>query len=498
MAQATTKYQIGNWPKEDFNIRSCSLYQPFNGHHSFDLVASVPEAFNLTTAILQDILGGKVSISIETEAGKCQFKGFVDQINTSWTKSGQTLHVKGFSPTIFLDCAPAFRTFYQQPLSEILKKITQSYDYGKLPDIVRKGTSDKVNFSVQSQETDYRYLCRLADNHGKVFFYDGEEIFFGDWKSAPANQVELVWGKSCKQLDLSQNLAPLQFELSGYNVLQNQPNTCHTSLDNGRTGGIVAATAKQSAIYPKAKMWVNYLVEDKKELEQTAHKILAKQAHELVVLNGASDNPALRIGTKLTLKTGEKLMSDETYRVIEVNHQVMSDGAYQNSFVAIPEGYEFGMRMQQGGSSMVGPLSAIVTNHQDPKKMGRVRVKFLGDAEQTNSPWLRVLLPYTKKGGFYFLPEKDDKVMVFFEDFNPEKSPFVMGSYFHGQAKAEVWEDANNKKKGIQTEKIRFHFDDNTGKLTIEADEIEISASKKMKIDGGQQLTQKAKRIDLN
>lgn len=497
MAHASVSYKIEKW-QDDFSIRSFSLHQPYNGHHSFDVVALVPDAFNLTTQILKDILGGNVEVSIETEDGSLKFKGFVDQINTSWTKSGQTLHIKGFSPTIFMDCAPAFRTFYQQHLHNILGKIKQPYSAQQLPNMVEKGTGDKVNFSVQSQETDYRYLCRLADNFGKVFFYDGQEMFFGDWKNAPANQVELEWGKSCKQLDLSQNLAPLQFKISGYNVLQNRPNSFNAAIDYGKTGGIVAATASQSKVYPKASMQVNYLLENEAELEQTAQKILAKQAHELVVLNGSSNNPNVQIGTRLTLQTGEELVSDETYRVIEVSHQVMSDDSYQNSFVAVPEGYPFGMRMQQGSNPMSGPLSAVVTDHRDPENQGRVRVKFLGDSEQSESPWLRVLMPYTKNGGFYFSPEKDDKVMVFFEDFNSEKSPFVMGSYFHGQAKASLWKDANNRKKGIQTEKIGFHFDDNTGKLTIAAEEIELSAKKEMTINGGQQLTQKAGRIDLN
>lgn len=109
MAHASVSYKIEKW-QDDFSIRSFSLHQPYNGHHSFDVVALVPDAFNLTTQILKDILGGNVEVSIETEDGSLKFKGFVDQINTSWTKSGQTLHIKGFSPTIFMDCAPAFRT----------------------------------------------------------------------------------------------------------------------------------------------------------------------------------------------------------------------------------------------------------------------------------------------------------------------------------------------------------------------------------------------------
>ena len=154
--------------------------------------------------------------------------------------------------------------------------------------------------------------------------------------------------------------------------------------------------------------------------------------------------------------------------------------------------------MLQSRNPISGPIQAIVKENNDPLNLGRVKVQFIGDEEKGISPWLRVLTPYTKNGGSFFLPEKEDHVVVFHEDFNSEKLPFIMGAFFQGKSKAEKWKDGNNKKKGFSTEKISFLFDDNSGKLTIEAEEIEFVAKKEMSLDGGRQMTHKATRIDLN
>lgn len=499
MVQIKYSVKINNWQKE-FSIRSLNLHQPFNGHHTFDITVVVDESIAITNIILKNLLGESATITIaEDKKEGCTFKGFVDQINTTWTKSSRILKIKGFSPSIFMDCSPQFRTFYDKSLNNILKRITEGYSSNKLPNLKQKSTSDKVPFAVQNQETDYRFLCRMADNSGKLFFYTGQELYFGDIKNAKANSLELTMNKDCQHLALSQNLAPLNFQLEGYNYVKNKEETQQSKKEYGEIGEVVKATIDKSGIYPKAKVRVNYLLEKPEDLNAPAQKITNRQAHELVTLSGTSNRPELTIGSHISIQTkNDDLIGEGKYIVMEVNHQVSSDGAYQNNFSAIPEGYPFPIRMQQGQNPMCGPLSAIVKDHKDEKGLGRVRVQFVGDSEASLSPWMRVLVPYTKGGGFYFLPEKEDKVLVFFEDFNPEKSPFVLGSYFHGQSDASKWKDGDNSKKGIQGNKIAFLWEEKTGKLTIEAEEIELKAKKEISIDGGKQLTQKANRIDLN
>ena len=218
----------------------------------------------------------------------------------------------------------------------------------------------------------------------------------------------------------------------------------------------------------------------------------------MLILRGGSNNSALKIGSRISIESSDEIMSTGSYIITEVNHHVDQSSVYNNTFTAVPVGYPFPIRMQQSRSPICGPLIATIKENNDPKNLGRVKVEFMGDEERALSPWLRVLAPCTKNGGFFFLPEVGEQVVVFHEDFNAEKSPFVIGAFYHSKATAKKWKDANNKKKGIALDKINFLFDDQSGKLTIEAEEIEIKAKKKINLDGGQHLSQSATRIDLN
>ena len=84
------------------------------------------------------------------------------------------------------------------------------------------------------------------------------------------------------------------------------------------------------------------------------------------------------------------------------------------------------------------PQLAFVAANMDPMKIGRVRLRFAwqrnkDDENDENkkagdvSPWVRVSLPFaTDAGGVKFKPEKNDEVMVSFEEGNIER-PYVSG-----------------------------------------------------------------------
>jgi uncharacterized protein involved in type VI secretion and phage assembly len=79
-----------------------------------------------------------------------------------------------------------------------------------------------------------------------------------------------------------------------------------------------------------------------------------------------------------------------------------------------------------------GVVVGVVTNNQDPAKMGRVKVKFpwLNNTDESN--WARVATMMTGKDrGTWFLPEVDDEVLVAFEHGSVE-FPYVIGSLWNG------------------------------------------------------------------
>lgn len=74
------------------------------------------------------------------------------------------------------------------------------------------------------------------------------------------------------------------------------------------------------------------------------------------------------------------------------------------------------------------PQLAFIVNCVDPRKIGRVRLRFAWQEEEDDaSPWVRVALPFaTDGGGVKFKPEENDEVLVSFEEGNVER-PYVSG-----------------------------------------------------------------------
>ncbi|MDR1881987.1 MAG: phage baseplate assembly protein V [Prevotella sp.] len=76
--------------------------------------------------------------------------------------------------------------------------------------------------------------------------------------------------------------------------------------------------------------------------------------------------------------------------------------------------------------------SAFVVENKDPLRMNRVRIRYPWQADgEDASPWIRMALPMaTEYGGFNFIPEVDDEVMVDFENGNVER-PYVVGALYN-------------------------------------------------------------------
>lgn len=79
-----------------------------------------------------------------------------------------------------------------------------------------------------------------------------------------------------------------------------------------------------------------------------------------------------------------------------------------------------------------GVVVGVVTNIDDPSKMGRVKMKFpwLNDTDESN--WARVATMMAGKDrGTWFLPEVGDEVLVAFEHGDVQ-FPYVIGALWNG------------------------------------------------------------------
>lgn len=139
--------------------------------------------------------------------------------------------------------------------------------------------------------------------------------------------------------------------------------------------------------------------------------------------------PKVEPGSAVTIKgTGP---GDGHYYVREVEH-VFDGGPLRTSFVA-------GFRpptlvsdpwasQRLAGSALAGGVhTGLVSNVEDPLKLGRVRVSLASVADKLDLDWARVVALGGGPGrGIQWLPEVGDEVLVTFEDGDPRR-PVVIG-----------------------------------------------------------------------
>jgi uncharacterized protein involved in type VI secretion and phage assembly len=187
----------------------------------------------------------------------------------------------------------------------------------------------------------------------------------------------------------------------------------------------------------------------------------------------------------------------------------------------------------RNNSLLPGVMIGIVTNNQDPDKLGRVKVKIPRLSGEDESNWARVasFMAGKERGGF-FLPEVDDEVLVAFEngDIN---IPFIIGALWNGVDKPpETNSDGKNDKRFIKSRSghiIRLDDKDGSekieiidkseknlitidtknnkitissdkdieilaknGKVTIDAQDVEIKSSAATKVEAGSGMDLKA------
>ena len=129
---------------------------------------------------------------------------------------------------------------------------------------------------------------------------------------------------------------------------------------------------------------------------------------------------------------------------------IAKDG-YWNEIWGVPEDVEVPDYFDEDAVPQCEGQSAVVTDNNDPRGMGRVRVQFAWQKNSNRkSPWIRMIQPHGGAGkGFHFLPEVGEEVMVSFEGGNAEK-PFVLGSHYNGNEKSGYTTE-NNDLKVIKT-----------------------------------------------
>ncbi len=198
------------------------------------------------------------------------------------------------------------------------------------------------------------------------------------------------------------------------------------------SAGLAGAVIAQSrAVMPNGfvqqRPRVMTLADFQTSIEDEAERALGSA----ITGRGSSRNEALYAGN--TVEITGSMAAAGTYGLVAVTHQ-WDAGGYGNMFTVTPWKH-YRNATEPATRTWNGVVPARVTGHNDPKKMGRIWVRFFWQ-EAGSTHWARATSPHAGPDrGFMFLPEIGDEVAVAFEDGDPER-PVILGSVWNGAQQA--------------------------------------------------------------
>lgn len=472
------------------SVRSVSIVQAIFGHHSFEVVVpsdSIEANAKTLFDKLPELIGKAMVIDWESGSfkeksegtDKSTFKGVVTNVSVNGQQKDHLLvTLSGKSPTILSDAAPNSDTYADLGLKELYDKANGSNLTSETKAEVNLTFKGKIPFAIQYDETDFDFMCRMMHEHGEWFYYDGLKVRLG---LADGPKINLG-PQRVHSLDFTFCATQPPPALSAWNYLADSV-VVVKGADPNHADPTAAKVQKRSRdLYPAGddnevnQPFPSYAdgeqlqpkQEDLQALMDRARQARANETHRIV---GSCDIAEMQLGSTLKL---DGFAYGGEYVVTQVTHSCSGKDNYQNFFQAVPAGAGIPASVQVA-RPRIESTRAHVTDNKDPEKLGRVKVKFeWGDAE---SPWLRVVWPHAGKDrGFYFVPEKDDEVLVGFEQ-GRERSPYVIGSLYNGQNAQPDQYSGENDLKIIRTRSGNEVIFDDTGIITIrnEANTIELN-----------------------
>jgi uncharacterized protein involved in type VI secretion and phage assembly len=175
-----------------------------------------------------------------------------------------------------------------------------------------------------------------------------------------------------------------------------------------------------------------YIVVDQPVFSQQEAKALAQAVceqinAETVIADGEClGNPDLKAGKHVNI-TGVGARFSGKYLVTSAKHMLI-DGTHHTYFTISGNQPNTLNALLGTDEEMMpyGAVRAVVTNINDPDKLGRVKVKYPWMAENIESDWARVAWG----GGLSLIPEVNDEVLVVFEHGDVHQ-PYVIAALWH-------------------------------------------------------------------
>ena len=480
------------------------LEQKTNAHDTFSIIVPDDALDTYEGFVMENskkLLGKKISLSYWQYGSENQvFSGIVTGLKNRKESGYGKLVITGHSPSILLENGRADRSFEQLSLSQIVKEIGVNYPQeGKIHVEEQELNVRRVlPYTVQSQESDFGFIQRLAMRYGEYFYYNGKELIFGN-KAEPV--LELSEGRELIELEFelglrAQGFSGLAYDAEKGESIRHNAQEVQTEWKENALQAVAVQASKQ--LFGNAPKSVFSGSEKSQELEEMLLK--EKENREsLIWVRGRSRDSRLKNGSraKLTDINGRAM---ETYRIVEIRHYYNGD-EYYNEFVGVSDVLHPPYQDSGAFPKSHEQMGRVVEN-ADPLGLGRVRVQMMWqEAGSEKTPWIRLLQPHSGSGkGFYFVPEIGEEVLVGFQGGNAEK-PYVIGAQYNGKEKSGYADKENNIKAVHTRSGHKLVFTEDESILITDKSGNEILLDTKgsnITITAPETMTLNAKNLNIN
>lgn len=412
-------------------------------------------------------IGKPGTLRIRTAKGERPIHGIVERFEQGVVAHGYSRYDITLIPTLgLLRFTRNSRLFAAKPklnTPQIVEKVLKDAGYPQdMLQLALQGTYAARDYTVQYQESDFDFLCRLLEEEGIFFFWehtkDKEVWVLGDTQEAieplpGAGTLEFLnaLGADDQHHEVFHSFRAESGLRPGKTVLRDyrfkQPGL---NLE-------VDSTAKQFE-----QLQVYYYPGDYVEPE-LGKRLAAVRMEELVwdrkCFHGIGTVRNLRAGYKFRLAGHGRSSFDNDYLIVAVEQsgsqpQVLeemamasggSGGMYQSDTLCIPWGdndeRKFRPHRLTPRPLIVGVQTAVVVGppgeeiHCD--EHGRVMVQFHWDRDgklnDQSACWIRVSQPWGGMGqGGMFIPRVGQEVLVQFLEGDPDR-PMIVGRVYNGK-----------------------------------------------------------------
>ena len=373
-----------------------------------------------------------------------------------------------------------FRCFSKTTLEQIIKQVL-SENAALFPSVnIDIKTTENIEWAMQLQESDFDFLKRkISESATLEMWFDGACLHIANITDQNEVATPLEHGVSLDHPEIALDVSPLAFTVKAYDFINGKMQ--RASSTQLASANPLIDIAINNSPYPQKEICLPHGFDETTRLDRIVRKMAGQQAHTLYHITAESNQPQLKIGSPITLQLKENFLAhaieNETFVITSISHTIDEEGGYENSFQAIPKSIPYNLAMETAKPITCGPRAAIVVDNKDPKNLGRCKVVFIGDPNQATSPWLRCLTASTHHGGLVGIPKVKEQVLIFSEALNPERSAFIMGSFWFKNQDAQKCPSPESM-MGWYFKNGAFWYDERDGSFNINAQKIKIVGGK--------------------